>query len=115
MASEWARQEVCRLKNRIGNEMFRGAQSNPEELLASALDSAHKQGRIEGLAMAAGIAETQRAARIVARSAELNFDRINELTNRAIGAVEVGSVIHARIEELQICNTETCGAKKRSP
>jgi len=51
--------------------------------------------------MAAGIAETQRAARIVARSAEPDFDRINELTNKAIGAVEVAAAIRARIEELQ--------------
>lgn len=96
MASEWA-EKMTELAER---EMDFSENWNSFRV-AEALDAAREQGRIEGLAMAAGIAETQRAARIVARSAEPDFDRINELTNRAIGAVEVAAAIRARIEELQ--------------
>lgn len=105
MPSEWAMKSaqgiVRPLKARIYQQMTALDYDDTWNRIAEALDTAHKQGRIEGMAMAAGIAETQRAARIVSRSAEPDYDRIRELTDRAIGAAEVGLVIRARIEELQ--------------
>ena len=98
MPSEWAMGFSRNLLDKWGS----GCTSEGVcALYAEALDAAHKQGRIEGLAVAAGIAETQRAMRIVSRSAEPDYDRIRELTDRAIGAAEVGSLVRARIEELQ--------------